>query len=86
MDLTQKKTNNTVVAVFKTTVEDTKDTKKIRVALEKEFSDSRISFDLEDSDNILRVEADSLNVRTIKDTVAQHKCEAVLIKKADILI
>ncbi len=49
-----------IVEVFKTDVNDTKLAEKLIDQVLSHFPDSRVNFDLEDCDNILRVEAQTI--------------------------
>lgn len=71
-----------MIIVFKTTVENNTDSQKIVKSLKKEFPGSMINFDLEDSDNILRVEGESVDKNIVKRVVADYKFEAVLLIEA----
>lgn len=73
-----------MVAVFKTTVDSHKDSREIIESLRKELKGSIINFDLEDCDNILRVEADSVNTNFVKKVISEFNYQAKLIKSANI--
>lgn len=61
--ITQLKT----VKIFKTNVRNDKDAAKIATALITQYPLYKINFDLEDCDNILRVEVDQFEIET--DTI-----------------
>ncbi|MBX2925726.1 MAG: hypothetical protein KF746_26255 [Chitinophagaceae bacterium] len=61
-----------MVAVFKTTVNNKKDAKKVLGTLETVFTSARINFDLEDCDNILRVEANNIDIELVQKVLFQH--------------
>ncbi len=73
-----------MIAVFKTTVNNHKDSNKLIEALKKEFPESEINFDLEDCDNILRIESHSVDVKTVINVMADYKYKAVLMEKTNI--
>lgn len=75
-----------MIAVFKTTVENKKDAERIVDVLKETLPKARISFDLEDCDNILRIEANSIDIELVKNIVGEHKHNALPLKKADIII
>jgi hypothetical protein len=50
-----------MVEVFKTSVNDPEEAKQLLERLNGHFPQSKINFDLEDSDNILRFEARNVN-------------------------
>lgn len=56
--ITQLKT----VKIFKTNVRDDKDAAKIGTALLTQYPLYKINFDLEDGDNILRIETDQFDI------------------------
>lgn len=54
-----------MVEVFKTNITDPKKAEQLCETLTKHYPQSRINFDLEDSDNILRVEDQAIDVNHI---------------------
>ena len=66
-----------MVEVFKTNVQRQKQAQMLLVALEKRFPLCRINFDLDDCDNILRVEGDDIRHQKIIELVNEngYQCE-----------
>ena len=50
-----------MVEVFKTTVTDKQESKRLIEVLKTSFANAKINFDLNDCDNILRIEADKID-------------------------
>lgn len=73
-----------MVAVFKTTVRSHEDSQKIIRSLKEKLNSSVINFDLEDRDNILRVESTSIDTDIVKKVIMGFNYEATLIKKGNI--
>ncbi len=69
---------NKQVLVFKTSVENAEQAESLRIALNKLMTDNeKWNFDLEDCDNILRVESHSLSIDTVQSLLNSrgHHCE-----------
>ncbi len=60
-----------MVEIFKTDIRSHKQSERIRRRLEHRFPDYRINFDLEDRDNILRVENVKIEVAQIIEVLAK---------------
>lgn len=69
-----------MVEVFKTTVTETIDSEKIIRLLQESIPDSRVNFDLEDCDNILRIEAETVDITLVVKIIAQYNHECELLK------
>lgn len=61
-----------MVEVFKTNVQKAAEANKIISQLNVHFPDSRISFDLEDCDKVLRVEGRNITVEKVVELVEKH--------------
>ncbi|HEY0670130.1 MAG TPA: methyltransferase type 11 [Sphingobacteriaceae bacterium] len=68
------------VEVFRTNVNLSKDASKIVKALNSRYPDSKINFDLDDCDKILRIEADQDSISCVSEIVAEHGFECELLK------
>lgn len=68
-----------MVEIFKTTVKSEMDTERILSILKEQFPKARINFDLEDIDNILRVEDTTVNVQKVQIILEQNGHEALRI-------
>ena len=69
--------STTMIEVFKTTINNLAQAMKVSKALEDAFGECRISFDLEDSDKILRLESKTtINNRLVINVLNQlgFKC------------
>lgn len=68
-----------MVEVFKTNVQEVDDANKIIQKLLEHFPTYEINFDLEDCDKILRIEAVSINIKVVVETLANNGyfCEAL---------
>jgi len=69
-----------MVEVFKTNVPETKEAIKILNTLLTSFPASRINFDLDDCDKILRVEGEMINAQKVIAMVSAtgYQCEVLL--------
>ncbi len=69
-----------MVEVFKTNIKYKGQTKPVIKKLEENFPGSNVNFDLEDCDNILRVEGDGICPFKIADLVMAdgYECEILL--------
>ncbi|HPF96031.1 MAG TPA: hypothetical protein PLZ00_01320 [Mangrovimonas sp.] len=67
------------VEIFKTDITKRSSAKKIEQLLLNHFPDSKINFDLEDCDNILRIETKSIVVQQIEQLVNNqgHYCQVL---------
>ncbi|HRV56175.1 MAG: hypothetical protein R2802_02745 [Flavobacteriaceae bacterium] len=67
------------VEIFKTDITKRSSAKKIEQLLLNRFPDSKINFDLEDCDNILRIETKSIVVQQIEQLVNNqgHYCQVL---------
>jgi hypothetical protein len=68
-----------MVEVFKTNVAETSEANKLKLLLLDYFPHSRINFDLEDCDRILRVEGEKLVPVKVVRVVKEHgyECEVL---------
>jgi hypothetical protein len=68
-----------MVEVFRTNITDEQAAALILERFQNEIPGAKINFDLEDCDNILRVESDTIAVKSITELVRQHGfyCEAL---------
>lgn len=58
-----------MIEVFKTSVKDERESERIVSALKEKFSSATINFDLEDCDNILRIEGPSFDNREVLEVL-----------------
>ena len=67
------------VEIFKTDITKRSSAKKIEQLLLNHFPDSKINFDLEDCDNILRIETKSIVVQQVEQLVNNqgHYCQVL---------
>ncbi|MCB0427848.1 MAG: hypothetical protein KDD16_11150 [Mangrovimonas sp.] len=67
------------VEIFKTDITKRSSAKKIEQLLLNHFPDSKINFDLEDCDNILRIETKSIAVQQVEQLVNNqgHYCQVL---------
>ena len=68
-----------MVEVFKTNVLHRERAEQLASILHSQFSFSKISFDLEDCDKILRVEAKQICVETIIEILSMHGLECEVL-------
>lgn len=61
-----------MVEVFKTTVKNEVESEQVIAVLQKVFANARINFDLEDCDNILRIEADIIDTNLVSSILLHH--------------
>lgn len=61
-----------MIEVFKSTVNNKVESQRILKVLATEFPDAKINFDLEDCDNILRIEASDINIQSIQEILLQY--------------
>ncbi len=61
-----------MVEVFKTNVQKASEANKIISQLNRFFPDSKINFDLEDCDRVLRVEGRNITVEKVVELVEKH--------------
>ncbi len=64
-----------MILVFKTTVETDEDVKKLKPKLDNLSTSLKWSFDLEDCDNILRIEDSYISPTTIIDLLVESTFE-----------
>lgn len=55
----------TIIEVFKTNIQEWEVAYKVSLELEKRFPNTKINFDLDDCDKILRVEGSGFNIQAI---------------------
>lgn len=60
-----------MVEVFKTNVKKPKQAKQVIAVLQQSLPGSKINFDLDDCDKILRIEGSALRVRTVETLVRE---------------
>lgn len=65
-----------MIKVFKTDVDDIHISQKIKAALLNKYAQFRIDFDLEDSDNIMRIEGEFFEITDIESCLKSygHSC------------
>lgn len=66
-----------MVEIFKTNVESRNESERIVQTLKKKFPSPKINFDLNDCDNILRVEGNNVSTEEIirEMNLKQYRCE-----------
>lgn len=69
-----------MVEVFKTTVNNKRESQKIVKTLEIKLPDARINFDMEDCDNILRIEANEIDIQLVIKILHQNGHNIELLK------
>jgi hypothetical protein len=60
-----------MVEVFKTNVQEFSEAQKLVVLLRRHFPDSKINFDLDDCDKVLRVEGSNLRIEKVMTLVME---------------
>ncbi len=60
-----------MVEVFKTNVQEFSEAQKLVALLRKHFPDTRINFDLDDCDKVLRVEGNNLRIEKVMHLVME---------------
>jgi len=65
------------VEVFKTDIRNTMDAEELRHALILHYPGCHVHFDLEDCDNILRMEGAGIEPRKVEQLAAQHGFQAL---------
>ena len=60
-----------MVEVFKTNVEEFSEAQKLVALLRRHFPDSKINFDLDDCDKVLRVEGSNLRIEKVMTLVME---------------
>jgi hypothetical protein len=68
------------IEVFKTTVQDLNDAQSILMALKQKMKTEKINFDLDDFDNILRIEAEIIDLDIIEKIMNEFGHKAELLK------
>jgi len=68
-----------MVEIFKTNVKHPEESEKILQSLNKKFPSLKINFDLDDCDNILRVEGKNILVEDIIMEMKSKKCSCALL-------
>ncbi len=66
MQNTKSETENLTVEVFKTNIESMTGAALLKRTLLLHYPDSRINFDLEDCDNILRIEGENIDIEKVE--------------------
>lgn len=71
---------DTVVEVFKTNVNDADQASSVKMTLLNAFPTSKINFDLQDCDKILRIEGKCIHQETVMDIVTSrgYICEVLM--------
>jgi hypothetical protein len=71
-----------MIEVFKTNVEDGEQAKEILGTIHRHFNDYRANFDLQDCDNILRIESKNGYVESnrIIYLLKEHNCDAEILE------
>lgn len=65
-------TINSMVEVFKTTVQDPAEAEILVVLLQRLITNSRVNFDLEDCDRILRIEGMDISTQLVIGILEDH--------------
>jgi hypothetical protein len=60
-----------MVEVFKTNVQEFSEAQKLVALLQRHFPDSKINFDLDDCDKVLRVEGNNLRIEKVMALVTE---------------
>lgn len=60
-----------MIEVFKTNVQEFSEAQKLVALLNKHFPNSKINFDLDDCDKVLRVEGNNLRIEKVMTLVTQ---------------
>ena len=60
-----------MIEVFKTNVQEFSEAQKLVALLRKHFPNSKINFDLDDCDKVLRVESNNLRIEKVMTLVTQ---------------
>ena len=76
----EKSNDNKMVEVFKTNVQEDELSQMLIEKLSFHFPHCRINFDLEDCDNILRIQGDDFSIETITSLLQSdgYECEALI--------
>ena len=68
-----------MVEVFKTNVQQRELAEQLASILRVQFVSSKISFDLEDCDKILRIEGKQICVKTVIEILSKHELECEVL-------
>ncbi|GAA6765772.1 hypothetical protein AAFH68_17100 [Flavobacterium sp. CGRL1] len=68
-----------MVLVYKTSVTDPQIAEKITQSLEKALGAQKVNFDLEDCDNILRIESSSVDKEMVQEILHQYSHQAEML-------
>jgi tRNA G26 N,N-dimethylase Trm1 len=68
-----------MIEIFKTNVQKTEEAKRIVGLLQGQYPDSRINFDLNDCDKVLRIDCQRIDVSEVISALAENGffCEAL---------
>lgn len=70
-----------MIEVFKTSVKEITESKQLLKVLKRKFPNAKINFDLEDCDNILRIESPrEINVQIVNSTLKQFGHHLEILK------
>ncbi len=69
-----------MVEVFKTTIENSEQAGMVKEILSELLGYSNVAFDLEDCDNVLRIESNNVNARLIIKALAILKIECQILE------
>ncbi|MFL5742083.1 MAG: hypothetical protein ACJ75B_17805 [Flavisolibacter sp.] len=69
-----------MIEVFKTDVQEKDQARRLLVLLQKQFPESRINFDLDDCDRILRVEGDDFKNEELIFILERHGFYCVVLE------
>jgi len=69
-----------MVEVFKTNVQKSRQAKQVVTVLQKYFPGSKINFDLDDCDKVLRVEAKALAPQQVIQLVTQNGFTCIVLE------
>jgi hypothetical protein len=68
-----------MIEVFKTNVREVEVSVRITRVLHEHFPNAKISFDLEDCDNILRIESDFIDDARVRSLLAINGCQCEVL-------
>ncbi|MEZ4983232.1 MAG: hypothetical protein R2769_16920 [Saprospiraceae bacterium] len=70
-----------MISIFKTSVEKTRDSRKIKNELNEKMPEARIVFDLEDCDRIFKIESAEVSIEVLEETFSRMGHELEILKK-----
>lgn len=69
-----------MIEVFKTSVREYSRAQELTLLLQQRFPGSKVSFDLEDCDNILRVEREHIPAEQVRDVLQTYGCTCEVLE------